>query len=164
MDEETKARLAKAEKETAEAKAAQANAEAATKAVQEQLAQFSEAQRKDRHATHVSFAEGQVKAGKLLPKDKATAVAVLDQLADAQPVQFSEGDVSKKIAPAEWLKGLIEGAKPVVQFGEFAAGNDGQASVKGLSDAEIDQRAKAYAAKHNVNYAEALSQVVSFTA
>lgn len=163
MDEETKARLAKAEAEAEAAKAAQATAEAATKAAGEQLAQFAEQQRKDRHAGHVSFAEAQVKAGKLLPKDKETAVAMLDQMAESQPVEFSEAGVSKKVSPAEWLKGLIEGAKPVVSFGEFAAGNGGE-STQGLSDEEIDKRAKAYARQHNVSYSEALNQVVSFTA
>lgn len=164
MDEETKARLAQAEADAAAAKLAQANAEAATKAAQDQLAQFAEANRQSRHAGHVSFAEAQVKAGKILPKDKETAVAVLDQLADSQPVEFSEAGVSKKVAPAEWFKGLIEGAKPLVEFGEFASGDTGGESAKGLSDADIDSRAKSFAAKNNVSYAEALSKVVSFTA
>lgn len=163
MDEETKARLAQAEAEAAAAKAAQANAEAAAKAAKDQLAQFAEVQRQDRHTAHVSFAEAQVKAGKLLPSNKETAVAVLDQLADSRPIEFSEAGVSKKIAPAEWFKGLIEGAKPLVEFGEFAAGGAGE-SAKGKSDAEIDKMAKEFAAKHNVSYAEALSKVVSFTA
>ena len=163
MDEETKARLAQAEAEAATAKAAQAAAESAATAANEKLAQFAEQQRKDRHAGHVSFAEAQVKAGKLLPKDKETAVAMLDQMAESQPVEFSEAGVSKRVSPAEWLKGLIEGAKPVVSFGEFAAGNGGE-STQGLSDEEIDKRAKAYAKQHNVSYSEALNQVVSFTA
>ncbi len=165
MDEETKARLAQAEADAAAAKAAQAAAEAAAQAAHEQLAQFAEQQRAERHAGHVSFAEAQVKAGKLLPKDKETAVAMLDQLADAQPVEFAEAGVSKKVSPAEWLKGLIANAKPVVEFGEFAPGNGGQGeSAQGLSDAEIDKRAKAYVRQHNVSYSEALNQVVSFTA
>lgn len=164
MDEETKARLAQAEADAAAAKLAQANAEAATKAAQEQLAQFAESQRQSRHAGHVSFAEAQVKAGKILPKDKETAVAVLDQLADSQPVEFSEGGVAKKVVPAEWFKGLIEGAKPLVEFGEFAGGDAGGESTKGMSDADIDKRAKAFAAQHNVSYSEALTKVVSFSA
>ena len=164
MDEATKVRLEKADADVAEAKQAQANAEAATKAAQEQLAQFAEAQRQSRHAGHVSFAEAQVKAGKILPKDKETAVAVLDHLAESQPVEFAEAGVAKKVAPAEWFKGVIEGAKPLVEFGEFAGGDAGGESAKGLSDADIDKRAKAYASQHNVSYAEALSKVVSFTA
>lgn len=164
MDEATKARLEQAEASAAAAKAAQAAAEASAKTAQEQLAQFAEQQRADRHAAHVSFAEGAVKAGKILPRDKDTAVAVLDHLAEAQPVEFSEAGVAKKVSPAEWLKGVIEGAKPLVEFGEFAGAGAGGESVKDLSDADIDKRAKAYATQHNVSYAEALSKVVSFSA
>ena len=109
---------------------------------------------------------GQVKAGRLLPKDAAAAVAVLETLADAQPVEFAEGGATKKLQPAEWLKGLITAAKPLVSFGEFAPGSAAPAagSAQGLSDAEIDTRARAYAAQHKVSYAEAVSAVVSFTA
>ncbi len=164
MNEEEKTALAKAQAEAKAAQEALAAAEASTKAAQAQLAQFAEQQRADRHAGHVSFAEAQVKAGKLLPKDQATAVAVLDQLAAAQPVEFSEAGATKKVAPADFIKGLIEGAKQVVDFGEFAGGAQGGESAKGLSDAEIDQRAKAYASKHNVSYSQALTSVVSFTA
>lgn len=164
MDEETKARLKKAEDDAAAAKAAQASAEALAKTAQEQLAQFAEQQRTDRHAAHVSFAEDAVKAGKMYPQDKDTAVAVLDQLAEAQPVEFSEAGVTKKVSSAEWIKGVIGRAKPVVEFGEFAGASAGGESAKGLSDADIDKRAKAYVAQHNVSYAEALSKVVSFTA
>lgn len=164
MDEQTQARLAQAEADAAAAKAAQATAEAAAAAANAQLAQFAEAQRQERHAGHVSFAETQVKAGKLLPKDKETAVAVLDVMADAEPVEFSEGGTSKKVSAAEWLKGLIAGAKPVVSFGEFAAGGTDGQSVKGLSDEEIDKRVRAYAHEHNVSYSEALDRVASFTA
>lgn len=164
MDEEMKSRLAQAEAEAAAAKAAQAAAEAAAEAANAQLAQFAEQQRQDRHAGHVSFAETQVKAGKLLPKDKETAVAVLDQLAEAQPVEFSEGSAAKKVAPAEWLKSLIAGAKPVVSFGEFAPASVAGESTKGLSDADLDQRAIAYARQHHVSYGEAIGRVCGFPA
>lgn len=163
MDEQMKSRLAQAESEAAAAKAAQATAEAAAEAANAQLAQFAEQQRQDRHAGHVSFAEAQVKDGKLLPKDKETAVAVLDQLAEAQPVEFSEGGTAKKVAPAEWLKGLIAGANPVVSFGEFAPAAAGE-SPKGLSDAALDQRAIAYARQHHVSYGEAIGRVCGFAA
>lgn len=151
MDDDTKKRLEQADATEAE-----------NKALKEQLAQFAERQRSDRHAANVSFCEAAVKAGKLLPADRASAVAVLDQLAESAPVEFAEGEATRKVAPADWLKGLIEGAHPLVQFGEFAGGNPGE-SAKGLSDAEIDVRAKAYAREHNVSYAEALGRVVSFT-
>ena len=165
MTDELKAKLAAAEKLAADNQAALDAAQAATKAATDQLAQFAEAATQQRHAGHVSFAEGEVKAGRLLPKDKGAAVAVLDVLADAQPVEFAEGDATKKITPVEWLKGLIAAAKPVVSFGEHAAGNGGEQGVtKDMSDAEVDKRIKAYALQHKVNYAEAASAVTaSFT-
>lgn len=163
MEEQMKTRLAQAEAEAAAAKAAQATAEAAAEAANAQLAQFAEQQRQDRHAGHVSFAEAQVKAGKLLPKDKETAVAVLDQLAETAPVEFSEGGAARKVAPAEWLKGLIAGATPVVSFGEFAPATASE-SNKGLSDADLDQRAIAYARQHHVSYGEAIGRVCGFSA
>lgn len=144
-------------------KAAREKAEAEARTANEKLAQFAEAQRRDRHAAHVSFAEVAFKAGKLNPADKATAIAVLDQLAEAQVVEFAEGETTRKVAPAEFVKSLIEAAAPLVQFGEFApAGSD--PAPRDRSDAEIDQAARRYATQHNVSYSEALDKVVGFTA
>lgn len=164
MNEEEKARLEAAEKEAKDAKAAQAKAESAAKEAAGKLAQFAEQQTAARHAANVSFCEHAVEEGRILPAEKSTAVAVLDALADAQPVSFSEGDTKRQINLGEWVKSRIAGAKPVVNFGEFAGGSTGGETTKGLSDAEVDKRAKAYAAKNNVSYSEALSAVVSFTA
>lgn len=163
MDKELQAQLDAANQKAAAEQAAREQAEREAKAAKEQLAQFAEAARQQRHAAHVSFAEGEVKAGRLLPKDAGAAVAVLDLLADAQPVEFAEGDTTRKVTPAEWLKGLIGAAKPVVSFGEFATSGASR-STPPKTDAEIDAAAKQYAAQHNVSYAEALGKVVSFTA
>lgn len=163
---DAQARAAQAEADAKEALAAKAAAEADAAAAKAQLAQFAETARRDRRASFVSFAEDQVKAGRLLPKDQAAAVAVLETLADAQPVEFAEGGATKKVSPAEWLKGLIASGQPLVSFGEFATGGAAPVagSAQGLSDAEIDIRARAYATQHKVSYAEALNAVVSFTA
>lgn len=174
MDEELKAQLAKAQKDLETANAARTKAEAdaaaATKkaeAATAEAASFAEKAKADRKAGFVSFCEAQVKAGTLLPKDQAMAVATLEALADSQPVEFSEGDSTRKVSPAQWLQDLISAAKPVVNFGEFAGGHApaGAGASKGKSDAEIDQAAKAWMAQHKgVNYAEALSAVTtSFT-
>lgn len=88
-------------------------------------------------------------------------------LADAAPVEFAEAGATKKVTPVEWLKNFIVTGTPVVQFGEFAAagGPDADAgSAKGKTDHEIDAAAKAYAAKNNVQYMDALRAVVGFTA
>lgn len=165
MDKELQAKLDAAEKAKADAEARAAAAEQAAAAANGQLTQFAEQQRRDRHASHVSFAEAQVQAGRLLPKDTAAAVAVLDVLADAQPVEFAEAGATKKLAPADWLKGLIAAAKPVVSFGEFGAGTaPADPATPGMSDAELDKRAKAYATQHNVSYAEAIGKITTFTA
>jgi len=164
MDEETKKRLEEADAAIAAAKQAKDAAEAEAKRAKEQLTQFAEQQRNERHVQHVAFCEAAVQGAKLRKNQAAAAVAVLDQLGDAVAVEFSEGDATKKISPLEFVKGLITDRAPIVQFGEFAAGNAGGESTKDMTDAEIDKRAKAFAAKHNVSYSEALTKVVSFSA
>lgn len=167
MDEETKKKLAEAEAAEAKAKAELAAALQRAANAEGQVANFAEQNRKERHAGHVSFAEEQVKAGRLLPKDQAAAVAVLDQLAGGEAVEFSEGDATKKVSPVEFVKGLISQGAPKVSFGEFQPGAAAAASAgsgKGKSDAEIDSLATQYAAQHKVSYAEALTAVVSFSA
>ncbi len=154
---------ARAKAETETAKQTQA-AEAATA----KAASFAEQARAERKAGFVSFAEAEAKAGRLLPKDKAMAVATLEALADAKPVEFAEGDTTTKVSPSTWLQGLISNSKPAVDFGEFAGGNVGQGDqagqAKGKSDAEIDKAAQEYMRKHKVNYSEAVTAVTtSFT-
>ncbi len=168
MTDEEKAAVARAEKAEAQARAeaeARATAEAEAKAAKEALAQFAEQQRTARHASHVAFCEGLAAAdgehaGKLLPKDVQIAAAALDALADAAPVEFAEGDTTRKVSPVEWLKAQLASRTPVVQFGEFAPGKAGsQRKAPPKDDAELDVRAKAYARENKVSYAEALSAV-----
>ena len=153
-------------REKAEADAAESKKKADT--AQAETASFAERARADRKAGFVSFAETQVEAGRLLPKDKDMAVATLDALADAQPVEFAEGDTTRKVSPAQWLQDLIAKTTPSVNFGEFAPSHGASQSqagaAKGKSDAEIDKAAKDYARQHKVDYAEALTAVTtSFT-
>ena len=176
MSKELQEQLAKVQADLAAANEAttkaQADAAAHKKAAddaQAQAASFAEKARADRKAGFVSFAETQVQAGRLLPKDKDMAVATLDALADATPVEFAEGDTTRKVSPAQWLQDLIAKAPPAVSFGEFAPrGTTTQiqpGAAKGKSDAEIDQAAKAYMRQHKVDYSEALGAVTSsFTA
>ncbi|MBF9263601.1 hypothetical protein [Paracidovorax cattleyae] len=170
MSKELQEQLAKAQAELQaskdEAAKAQAEAAAAKKAAEQATAtaaSFAETARANRKAGFVSFAEAQIQAGKLLPKDKEMAVATLEALADTKPVEFAEGDTTRKVSPAQWLQDLIAAAKPTVSFGEFAGGaaaaQSGQA--KGKSDAEIDQAAQVYARQHKVNYSEALTAVTA---
>ena len=164
MDKDLQAQLDAAKAKQIETDAALAKATQDVATATAQLAQFAETAKRDRTAGYVSFADAQIAAGKLLPKDKEAAVAVLGTLADAQPVSFSEAGATKTIAPAEWLKALIAAGKPLVSFSEQAPGSvttTGQGV--GKTDAEIDVLAKAHARQYKVSYAEALSAVVTFT-
>lgn len=165
MTQELKDQLDAAHLKHAESNTALVAALAETATAKAQLAQFAETAKRDRTAGFVSFADVQIKAGVLLPKDKEAAVAVLGTLADAQPVSFAEGGATKTVAPADWLKTFISTRAPVVSFGEHAAGTlpgAGQGTA-GMTEAEIDAKAHAYARQHKVSYAEAASAVCSFT-
>jgi hypothetical protein len=164
MTKELQDQLAASQAQAAISDAARTKAEGEAAEANAKLAQFAEAAHRDRVAGFVSFCDAQIKTGCLLPKEKDAAVAVLTTLADSKEVSFAESGATKTVAAVDWLKGLIERAKPAVSFGEHAAGTlSVPGSAAGLSDAEIDTRAKAYARDHKVNYAEALTAVVGFT-
>lgn len=167
MSKELQDQLAASQAQAAAADAARTKAESEAAEARAQLAQFAEAQKRERVAGFTSFCEAQIAAGTLLPKEKDAAVAVMTTLADAKEVSFAEAGSTKTVAAVDWLKDLIQRAKPAVSFGEHAASGAGAAvglATKGMSDADVDKLAKQYAAQHNVNYAEALSKVtVSFT-
>ena len=167
-EEELKQKLAAAEAAAAEEKTKREAAERERDEATTRAASFAEQQKKERTASFTSFAEAQVEAGRILPADKAMAVATLEALADAKAVSFSEGNTTRTESPLEWLKGLLSNAKPVVSFGEFAPGRAGAEGTqpgvaKGKSDEEIDKAAHAYAREHKVSYAEAARAVVGFT-
>lgn len=164
MTQELQNQLAAEQAKNTALEAARLKLEGEATAARTQLAEFSENAKRDRTAGFVSFAEAQVKTGSLLPKEKDAAVSVLGTLADAQPVSFAESGGTKTVSAVDWLKDLITRAKPVVSFGEHAAGtlSAGQ-GTEGLSDAQIDAKAKAYASQHKVSYAEGLSAVATFT-
>jgi len=143
------------------AEAARGALETENRQAKEQLAAFAEQTRKQAHAANTSFAEGQVKAGRVLPKDQAALIAVLNQVGEAAPVQFSEGAESKTVSALDWLKTYITGAKPLLSFGEHAPGKTHTGVAAGASDAELDAAARAYAAQHNISYGEALGKVIA---
>ncbi|MGQ0711643.1 MAG: hypothetical protein ACT4NV_18065 [Rhodoferax sp.] len=165
MSKELQDQLAASQAQAAAADAARTKAETEAAEALAKLAQFAEAQRRERVAGFTSFCEAQIAAGTLLPKEKDAAVAVMSTLADAKEVSFAEGGSTKTVTAVDWLKDLIQRAKPVVSFGEHAAAGAATGlAAKGMSDAEVDKLAQQYAAQHNLNYAEALSKVtVSFT-
>lgn len=164
MSKELQDQLAASQAQAAMADAARTKAEGEAAEARAKLAEFSESARRAQVASFTSFCEAQIKTGCLLPKEKDAAVAIMTTLADAKEVSFAESGVTKTVSAVDWLKDLITRAKPAVSFGEHAAGSGGGQSTAGLTDAEIDVRARAYAKQHTVSYADALSAVVTFTA
>ena len=139
----------------------------------EQITAFAEQAEKDKkaatHADNVSFAEGLIKEGKLLPADKDSTVATLDQLAAAKgDVSFGEGDEKKTLTPLALHKEQLKKAPKIVEFGETHQADE-EAGVASFSAAsgytvdtaqlELHNKASAYAAKNGVSYDEALSKV-----
>lgn len=84
------------------------------------------------------FAEQQIKAGKLLPKDKLGAIEFMASLAKGAVLEFGEGDSKTKQAPLDWFKAFVAGLPPQVEFGEIS-GDHGQTA--NTADAESIRRA-----------------------
>lgn len=152
-------------KAAAEAKAAQ---DAAT-AAQDQVKSFAEQAATQRRAGFTSFAEAEIKAGRLLPKDKALAIATLEVLATAeQPVSFAEGGTTTQVTAMQmcaWLQGQMSSRTAAVSFGEQAGAGAPTFDARGKGDEEIDAAARRHQAAHpSLSYAEAVAQVLSFGA
>lgn len=121
MSVEDKAKLVELEQENARLKA-----EGATRLAAE------------RNATHASFAETLVQAGKLLPAHKGVTVATLDFMAGQDAtVEFGEGDAKKPLVEA--FKEFLTALPKQVEFSEVGGGDT---AVGDNSDAEdISKRA-----------------------
>ena len=157
MSEQDKARLAELEAENARLK--------------QQQADFAEQQKRDKtatdHARHLAFAEGLIKAGRLLPAQKELAVSMLDFMAgQEQVVEFGEGDSKKPLIDAVKTDLLAKLPKQV-EFGEIGGGSGHDsvdfAAPDGLAvDAaqlRLHNEAMAYAATHKTDYQTALAAV-----
>lgn len=177
MTEQEKAELEKLRadvKALADAKAAAeaqaASAQAAADAASAQVQSYAEAASAQRRAGFTSFAEAEIQAGRLLPKDKGVAIATLEALATtAAPVSFSEGGTTTQVTAMQmcaWLQGQMSSRTSVVSFGEQAgSAGAGAFDARGKGDAEIDAATRRYMAAHpSVSYAEAMGQVLNFGA
>lgn len=143
-------------------------------ALKKRVADFAEADAKSKreaaHAANVSFAEGLVKAGKLLPASKDAAIALMDNLAAQESaVEFGEGDGKKSSSALAIYKAQLEASPVVVDFSErgadkgtptgtveFSAPPGYSVDQAGL---ELHQKALAYKKQHNVTYEAALAAV-----
>ena len=168
--EKLRAEVKAKEEALAKAQAAEQAAKTQADEAQKQVQSYAEKAAADRRASFASFAEAEIKAGRLLPKDKNTAIAALETLAAAeQPASFSEGSTTTQVTAMQmcaWLQGQMSSRTAAVSFGEQAAGDLGVAAFDacGKSDADIDAAARKYQAAHpTLSYAEALAKVTNFT-
>ena len=130
MNDQDKAKMAKLEADNAALTATNAAHEA--KAVA-----FAEAEQAQKtaaiHTENVNFAEGLIKAGKLLPVNKHSTVALLNSLSNDEAVlEFGEADKKVSKTPLAIYKEQLEAAPKLVEFGE-KGGADG-AEIKDISE------------------------------
>ena len=114
---------------TAKEKELQQKLDAANETLRVNAEAAAKTKRDTRLAEAAEFAEGLVAANKLLPKDKALVVSVLDAIDGEAPVEFGEGDDKKPAGAA--LRELL-GKLPVNSL------NDQHLAKKGLQ-AEHDE-------------------------
>ncbi len=159
---------ARLKKETEAAQQAQKDLQAQTDELKKSAVQFAEQQRQSRHSANVAFAEAEAKAGRLAPADRAKAVAVLDSLGEtSRAVQFSEGTTTTDVDVVAYVKGLISGATPKVEFGERAPGGAGEGASQDMpgsgarmTEVKAVELARRHAAKEKVTFAEAYKAAI----
>lgn len=136
-----------------------AKAEAETVATLAKLAEVAECRRLERHSANIAFCEAALKDGRLQPKHKSTAIAVLDMLSDAAPVEFSEGNATRKVSPHEFVQELIGTTPKAISFGEHAPGSASESPINVDDDDAVTRAAKTIAATQNVSFSEAVRKV-----
>lgn len=116
---------------TPEEKAALEAENAALKAqVTASQARDKAAQAAARKTDAVQFCEGLIDEGKLLPAEKDSAVGLLVLAAEAQPVEFGEGDAKATDAPLARLQALLKALPKRVEFSEVAGHEKTAAAVE----------------------------------
>lgn len=137
------------------------------------IAEFVEAQARTKrdalHAEHTAFAEGLVKAGKLLPANKDVVVATLDLMAGQEAVvEFGEGDAKRPLLDAH--KAMLLAQPKLVEFGELSGAepeaNAGVASFAAPRGYTVDpdkmathNKAIVFAEKNKCDYITAVKAV-----
>lgn len=156
--------------------AAQLAAEkSAREAAEAKLAQFAETEKQRaaeaRLADATSFADTQIQAGRILPAERNTVIAIMTAVPAGTEASFGEGDAAVKGDPAALLKGLIEKLPARVTFGEIARPENAGAAAPAAGVSlppgarvdserlELHNKAVAYAEANKVDYAIAASIV-----
>jgi hypothetical protein len=99
------------------------------------------------------FCESLVTAGKLLPADKATTIAVMKALSTQSELDFAEGDKTVKKAPLAMFQERLNAGPKVIEFGETVTKGN---SLEAKPDDKLTALTKAKMAENKgMNYAEA---------
>jgi hypothetical protein len=109
------------------------------------------------------FAEGLIKAGKVLPRDQAGLVEFMAGLPDGATLEFGEGADRKTLPSRQWLESFLMGLPNQVDFGEFDKGGSEELGAAN-SNKVIADRATAYKNKLSeqgvhISFAEAVDGV-----
>ena len=164
---------AKAEAEKADAKAEAAlpkneielvarlaELEAKAQALAEREARLAAAEAAQKRAEVASFAEGLVEAGRLLPRDQAGVVEFLLAIPEGE-IAFAEGESTRRVEPAAWLREFLGRLPKQVEFAELSPA---PRTPQVISPAEAVQRTKDLVARENaagraITYTEAAARV-----
>ena len=102
-------------------------------------------QEQARHrADCLSFAEGLIKEGRVLPRERQGLVALLAGLSGEPHADFAEeGAADKPQTSADWLRGFLSRLPVQVDFSERTGAGAGDVNAK-PADAEIARKARTY--------------------
>lgn len=130
-------------------------------------AALSKREREIVHSDNVSFAEGLVTDGRLLPVSKDKVVAILDALPTDATVSFAEGEA--KISPAAAIREVLAAQPVVVSFGaaDLPQAGNGEAVSFASDGKQVDsdqlarhEKALAYLRQHpGTTYLDAVRAV-----
>ncbi len=130
-------------------------------AAQEQQLQAQVAAQRRREVT--AFAEAQVKAGKVLPRQRDGLIELLLALPEA-PLEFAEADQTIKTEPRAWLEQFLITLPTQVDFAERSGGVGGNGPPTDEDPTAIARRAQSYlteqtAAGVTLSFADAVHHV-----
>ena len=159
-----KTELETKEAELAEREKALAAREAELKRREDALA-AEEAAREEAEAA--DFAEGLVKAGKVLPGEKPAVIAILRGMDKTATYDFAEGGKLTQKPAADSLRALLQRLPVTVDFAEHTAADPNTAAkpqLPGGTDddaarAALDAKIQSFAEQHGISYAEAAAQI-----
>ena len=159
-----KTELENKEAELAEREKALATREAELKKREDALAAEEEAREE---AEAADFAEGLVKAGKVLPGEKPAVIAILRGIDKTATYDFAEGGKLTQKPAADSLRALLQRLPVTVDFAERSAADPNAAAkpqLPGGSDddaarAALDAKIQSFAEANRISYAEAAAQI-----